>query len=100
MTSSTLPKITEKAFQQTVTDYARLMGWKIYHPFDSRRSTPGYPDLTLCRRGRAIFAELKTDTGKLSPYQRDWITELEQVEGIEVYIWRPADWDTIAEVLR
>ncbi len=91
---------TERAFMQAVLDYARLTGWKSFHPFDSRRSTAGYPDLTLCRRGRIVFAELKTETGRVSPHQRGWIAELEQVEGIEVYVWRPGSWPEIEEVLR
>lgn len=65
----------------------------------SRKSKAGLPDLILVRRGRCIFAELKTEKGKLRPAQADWVAELEAVEGVEVYVWRPSMWDTIAGVL-
>jgi len=45
-----------------------------------------------------IFAELKTDKGKLSEAQAAWIAEL-GAAGAEVYVWRPQDWVTIESIL-
>lgn len=91
--------VTEKAFMQTVIDAARLAGWLVYHPFDSRRSEPGYPDLTLVHPERGlVFAELKTARGRLSAAQVRWLTAIGQA-GARAYVWRPDDWPRIAAVL-
>lgn len=91
---------TERQWQQVVTDAARWLGWTIYHPFDSRRSTAGYPDLTLLKGSRLIFAELKTDVGRLRPEQVEWLSRLRQVPGIEVHVWRPQDWHEVEATLK
>jgi hypothetical protein len=59
----------------------------------------------LARRGhgpptRLILAELKTDRGKVTPHQAEWLELLGACPGVETYLWRPADFDTIAEVLK
>lgn len=92
--------ITEKVFTQQVTDLARHFGWTTYHPYLSVRSTPGWPDMAIVRPPRFILAELKTDKGKLSPQQEKWLHLLGQCPGIEVYEWRPRDYDEIVQVLR
>jgi hypothetical protein len=64
------------------------------------RSPWGYPDLTLVRPGRLIFAELKSAQGKLTREQALWLSMLERsIPAVEVYTWYPADWSTIQEVL-
>lgn len=95
-------EITEKQFESRVKDLAKMFGWKYYHPFLSKWSERGWPDITLLRDGRLIIAELKTDkrSSKLSPAQARWLWELRKVLGIEVYIWRPRHTERIAEVLR
>lgn len=52
------------------------------------------------RRGRVIFAELKTRTGKLTPEQATWLSVLRQTGCVEVYEWRPADWEAICAIFR
>lgn len=84
-----LPDLSEKEWQGQVVKLARTLGWKIYHPFDSRRSARGWPDLSLVRE-RLVCAELKTEHGKLTRDQREWLTALAQA-GAEVYLWRPSD---------
>lgn len=59
----------------------------------------GFPDLVLVGRGRVIFAELKTAKGVVSDDQREWIEAIAATP-VEVYLWRPADLDEIAEILR
>ena len=89
----------EKEFLQQIRDLARAYGWLEYHPYDSRKSTPGFPDLTMVRDGRLIFAELKVGSKGLTEPQIQWIAELDEVKGCEVYIWRPEDYEKIKEVL-
>ena len=94
------PYVLEKDFQQTLMQYAQLAGWTVYHTYDSRRSEAGYPDLTMVRGARLIFAELKSHKGKLRKAQEEWIQRLSDVPAIEVYIWRPLDWPEIEKTLR
>ena len=91
--------ITEMDFQQTITSLAKLRGWMVYHTYDSRKGTPGFPDLVLVRGERILYREVKTQIGKLSGSQRAWLDGLEQ-GGANVAIWRPSDWDEIDAALR
>ena len=60
----------------------------------------GMTDLILCKPPRVIFAELKSEKGKLTPAQEKWISLLTQCkERIECYIWRPADLRDVAMIL-
>ena len=90
----------EKDFLQSVRDMARLSGWMAYHTHRSDRSEPGFPDLVLCRPPRVVFAELKTEKGKVSACQKLWLDNLRKCEGMDVFLWRPSDWDSIVEQLR
>lgn len=93
-----LPQEGEKQFQDAITDLALRLGWKVYHTFDSRRSTSGFPDLFMVKGKRAIAAELKTNTGKVSDTQQPWLDAL-AATGIEVYVWRERDKQLIASIL-
>ena len=106
-----LPPLTEKEFQDQVVELAQTLGWLVYHTYDSRKSVPGFPDLVMVRNGSLLFAELKSEKGKVTPEQREWLFELGGVSVIpdnrssaawtyEVRLWRPSDWDEIVEVLR
>jgi hypothetical protein len=83
-------KLLEKDFQRTVLELAELRRWLCYHTYDSRRSQAGFPDLVLVRRGRLIFAELKTDVGRVSDPQQEWLKALDSTAA-EVHVWRPVD---------
>ncbi|MBT9133034.1 MAG: hypothetical protein DDT33_01565 [Firmicutes bacterium] len=82
---------------------AEHRGWAAYHVFDqktyARRTSRGFPDLVLARPPRVIFAELKSDEGKLSPEQEAWLQLLSKCDGTKVHIWRPSGWDEIVKVL-
>lgn len=91
--------VTEAAFQTAIIQLATLAGWLCHHEYDSRRSTPGYPDLTLTRNGRLLICELKTERGRVRPEQRAWLAALAQCPGVEVALLRPHDWPTIEAAL-
>src|SRR5438093_187268 len=59
------------------------------HP---RRVNAGFPDWVLAHPGheRVIYAELKTEIGRVSPEQRRWLDVL-TASGHEVHVWRPRD---------
>jgi hypothetical protein len=104
----------EKDFQKRVVEMATALGWKHMHIGEStkrvRRGSSfilvpdpdcqGWPDLTLChpRTGKMLFRELKTDTGKLTDPQRDWLRTLAKC-GQDVDVSRPRDWDEIVALL-
>ena len=90
--------MTEKEFQSRVIYEAELAGWKVYHTYDSRRSQRGYPDLTMVRAPRVIFAELKTEGGRVTETQKQWLDAFGQTP-VETYLWRPSDTDAILAVL-
>lgn len=103
-------EISEEDFRTTVIEYAQLQGWKVagFRPARTEKGwrTPclgdakGYPDLTLVRNGQAVWAELKRMGGKLTEAQEEWLDALGQVDGaVSVYLWTPADWETIEAVL-
>ena len=91
--------LSEADFQKTVIELAKLHRWLVYHTHDSRRSAPGFPDLTMVRDGRIIFAELKVGRNNPTESQLLWISELRRCLD-DVYLWRPCDWREIEEVLR
>lgn len=97
---NTLPRITEKAFQGQIASLARQCGWLCFHPYDSRRSAFGYPDLTLLhpKRRRLVMAELKVGKNKCTVDQEYWLDSF-RAAGVEAYLWTPACWDAIERIL-
>lgn len=91
--------VTEKDFQRQVLDLAAIYRWSVYHPFLSKWSERGWPDLSMARPPRLVFAELKRDKAALTPDQQRWLELLRQCPGVEVYVWRPSQLDSIAKVL-
>jgi hypothetical protein len=90
-----MTRLTEAAFQQQVQELAAYYNWELqYHTRDSRRSNPGWPDLVLCRPPEILFIELKAEKTRVTKEQHRWVQALCEC-GLEVYIWRPGDWDEI-----
>ena len=92
----------EATLLANVRELARLKGWRTYHTLRSKGSEAGFPDLVMVRRGRLIFAELKTEAGDTTAAQRTWLDDLASscrlhdrsgvVLGSEVCVWRPSHW--------
>jgi hypothetical protein len=59
----------------------------------------GFFDLVMIRGPRTIFAELKSEKGKLSHEQNKWIVTAKECPGVEVYVWRPSDIKNIERTL-
>ena len=103
--------MTEAQFQKAVIAIAEMYGWRVCHFHDSRRQirpgvfigdkqSKGYPDLTLCHpRHGVAWAELKSDTGRTSPEQNEWIQAL-HVAGQVAYVWRPRDLIAVQRFLK
>jgi hypothetical protein len=85
--------MTEAELQAEVIKAVHQFGLMVYHTHDSRRSQPGFPDLVIV--GSSVeFWELKSETGKASPEQREWIFALKQA-GNYAGLFRPSDWDVM-----
>ena len=101
--SPVYPTISENDFLAAIIELAGLAGWLVYHTYDSRRSQAGFPDLVLARSDKLIFAELKTDKGKVRDAQVTWLDTLgtfaNSQTAVEVYLWRPKDWAGIEKIL-
>lgn len=114
-------QMTEKQFQDTVVDLAAVLGWRVHHvkPGMTSRGTwltnvqghVGFPDLVLAHAGFSgrqfgqqmpsiIFAELKSQRGRISDDQQAWADTLTACPGVEYYVWRPSHMKQITERLR
>ena len=103
MTPRVLPaRISERDLARFVADTAATFGWLRYHTHRSDHSPAGFPDETLVRGDRLVFAELKSDRpyAKPSPAQADWLAHLAGVTTVSTFLWRPADLDAIITTLR
>jgi len=89
----------EKLFMLRVKRRAEFLGWTVFHTLDSLGTRSGEPDLRMIRPPRYVLAELKSQHGRLSPSQREIKTKLEHCPGVEMYEWRPSDWEAIVRVL-
>jgi hypothetical protein len=100
--------VTEGELQENVVKMAHLLRWRVAHfrPAQNaagRWSTPvaadgaGFPDLVMVRDRIVIYAELKSDGGRLSDAQKDWLAVLPNS-----CVWRPVDWKSgeIERILR
>lgn len=94
--------LSEEGWQGVVVDLAHSTGWLANHTrrtvgrggkWTTSTSVVGWPDLTLAHpaAGLIVFAELKTDRGAISPFQRTVLRQLDRCA--PTFIWRPADFD-------
>lgn len=105
--------ILEKDFRAQVDELAEILGFGWMHVDPLRAAggiwkTPthgslgkGWLDSVYIHRltGRTLWVEFKRELGKTSPDQERVIAFLKGA-GLEVYVWRPSDWDSIAEILQ
>ena len=102
-------KETEQAFLDWILHEAKKAGWKRAH-FRAARTkkgwvTPvsadgkGFPDVLLLKDKRLVVVEAKSESGKLSPSQYDWLEKFGRAKA-EVFCWTPSDRETILEVLK
>lgn len=89
---------SEAHFQSRVVRLAQLLGWKTFHMYDATNSPAGLPDLLLRRPPRLVWAELKSEHGRVRPPQRAFLADLRAC-GQEAYEWRPRDFPEIQRIL-
>lgn len=82
--------MNEKELQDKVLELCRKYNLLVFHSTDSRRDIgKGWPDLTIAGKN-LLFAELKSDVGRLSPEQTTWRYTLQSI-GFGHVVWRPID---------
>lgn len=92
--------VSEDAFQRLVIAAATQNGWLAYHTHDSRRSQAGFPDLVLVHQQHGVlYAELKSEKGKVSPSQQHWLLSL-SLAGQPAFVWKPSDWSLVCDILK
>lgn len=84
---------TERELSGWIVDLARKLGYLVHRDptWRATATDAGYPDLTLIGHGRIVFAELKTEHGKLTDMQQDWRCEIGETKA-EYFTWRPSHW--------
>ena len=101
--------MTEAELDAAIVKLCKLYGWRRYHTYRSKHSPAGFPDLVLVKPPRLIFAELKSDDGKMTAEQNAWLDDLAAIAELtdarlptpRVYyhVWRPRDLEEIARAL-
>ena len=91
--------MSEADWQTQIVNAARQAGWLTWHAYDSRRSYPGFPDLIMVRGPMLIALELKTEAGKVTVQQQEWIDALQKVRIVSADIARPHHWPDIERAL-
>jgi|6_EtaG_2_1085325.scaffolds.fasta_scaffold24485_2 hypothetical protein len=122
--------MNESDFASQVEDLLTLFGWRWTHfrpAWSSKgyrtpiRGYKGFPDYVATHpvARRLLFIELKSDNGKPTPEQDEWLSELQEcvkwgvavdsrgkatkqpmTPSHEVYIWRPTDIDSLTKILQ
>ena len=90
--------LPEAEFQSMIVDRAKARGWLVHHDRGDYRQTiagdAGFPDLCLARGGTVLFIEVKSEKGRTSPAQDDWINALPSV-----IVARPSDWSKVIDII-
>ena len=74
----------ESAIQTKIKKKLEAEGWLVVKLI--RTSINGIPDLMCLKNGKAMFIEVKQESGKLSEIQKLRIKQLQE-QGFEVNIW-------------
>lgn len=100
----TIYKMSETEFREQVIELCKWLKWKYYFSWSSIHSPNGYPDLCLVKElangtAKLVYFELKSETGKLTKSQKEWLSILGKVPNVIAKCIRPSDWDDIVKIL-
>ncbi len=93
-----LNTIAEAELQDAVVGLAKALEYLVYHTYDSRRSQPGWPDLTILGFGKCWMRELKRERGRTT-LEQEAVGALLLAAGIDWAVLRPSGWAEFAEEL-
>ena len=91
----------ERVWLSEVVALAKGYGWLVYHALPAQNARgrwathqmgdTGFPDLMMVHSSfGTLFVELKTNKGRLTSNQQDWLDVL-HTAGQETHVWRPKD---------
>jgi Holliday junction resolvase len=84
MTSpESLRRVSENVLQQQVEQLLLSYGWSSFHDLSGATSgsaAKGFPDLVCIRGTEQLILELKTQVGRVSLEQKQWLKRFERVK--------------------
>lgn len=84
--------MTERELAANIETLCKYLRVRYYHTWTSRHSAPGWPDYAFVTAdGRFLLRELKTETGRLTDAQKQWLADLQRA-GVDADVWRPEHW--------
>jgi hypothetical protein len=92
--------MTEADYQGRIVEYASLCRWRLYSAVPCLRrdgrwrtsvTSSGWPDIIAVRGPVLAAFEVKTDSGRPSADQLDWLRALADVEHVTAQLVRPQD---------
>jgi hypothetical protein len=91
------PQVQSGVLQDRVATLCKDLGYLAYHTYNSKRSTPGWPDHVVCHPdgGPLYLFEYKCVGEGPSPAQQRWLEALARVTHVEAACYTPVDWPTI-----
>jgi hypothetical protein len=103
--------MSEEEFTAWTIDLFRSQGWLVHHDRPARTSQgwrtaiqgdAGFPDIVAVRRGSILFAELKTENGRVSAEQQRWLKALPPAmapdDVVIAGVFRPVDRPFLADI--
>ncbi len=91
MSTALLDHVSEAQLQTSVEVALTAHGWRWIHP-KAQTGARGFPDIFAVRGSEALALELKSEDGRPSPDQLEWIAGL-MATGIDAMIVRPSQTD-------
>jgi len=95
--------VSENELQAEVIRILKDAGFtKIYHTYNSQKSEPGYPDILAIRTtdGLMLVLENKTETGKCTKAQLEWLEAFQSIKKYHVAVIRPHDIEDLVNKVR
>ena len=87
----------ESGFQAAIVELVKATGNRAYHTYNSRKSEPGFPDLTIYGSVGFLMVETKRVKTKCTGPQLETGARLVEV-GVDWLVWRPHDWPELEVV--
>jgi hypothetical protein len=86
--------LTERQFQAMLVEGLRQRGWTVWTVPNMRLTTAGLPDVLAIHPGWDLLLawELKTESGRVTPAQRESLRILDRIPGIYARVVRPSQW--------
>jgi len=72
----------ESAIKSSIAQYLRFKGWMVVNIMQGPLSHKGISDLICIKCDKVVFAEVKTQVGRLSPHQEKFRDDLKAKGGL------------------